>query len=327
MTYLRVTNPFDIFEVGLQKLLKGRFQNPTSDSVDVVGKQTDGHGYLVALYGQGLEFDSNNIPKDGTIRSIYFLDIDYEADKATPLAHILVFIDAADLREALLNGDLNKFLKDLFQAEDVISGSDGSDALFGLAGDDQFYSSKGADAFNGGAGVDTVVYALDGRKGVTINLADPDRGSGEAKGDTFKNIESIFAPGSDDRIVASNTGGIRLNGGFGSDTLIGGDGRDGFVFADNPYGEHIDVVKNFDPENDTIYIGTHFFEALFGLGSRLPKEFFTTSEATSVDHHIIYDKRTGSLFYDGDGDSSSVAVKIADFADGTALSHIDIRLI
>src|SRR5262245_57719024 len=142
--------------------------------------------------------------------------------------------------------------------EDVISGNGGTDILIGGSGDDKFIATTGIERFEGDDGVDLVSYynvpvtitvdpdtfdyIITG-EGVTVDMADPSRGTGFAAGDTFTGVEvlngslasdvlsgdeqdnTIFGDYGDD-IISGRGGNDALNGGEGNDRLIGGAGAD-----------------------------------------------------------------------------------------------------
>jgi len=110
----------------------------------------------------------------------------------------------------------------LFGSElsDEIHGLDGDDRIEGGGGNDHFVGGAGADKFLGGAGFDTVSYA-DLSHGVELNLRDNTAYFGDANGDTFYSIERVVGTNFDDLISGDDNGNV-LDGGGGSDILLGG---------------------------------------------------------------------------------------------------------
>ncbi|MGB7334300.1 MAG: calcium-binding protein [Salaquimonas sp.] len=124
-------------------------------------------------------------------------------------------------------------------------GKDGDDILNGGAGNDRLDGGIGADHLNGGEGIDIADYS-NATESVSLDLKTGGI-SGEAKGDTYESIETIYGSAFDDNI-AGDDGANRLVGndgndilfgadgidyligGAGDDVLIGGDGADVFVF-------------------------------------------------------------------------------------------------
>ncbi len=102
--------------------------------------------------------------------------------------------------------------------KDELSGGDGNDILIGGAGADVLYGGEeGAYDFD----TDTVSYA-DLLTGITINVADTTKSTGDAKGDTYANIETIEGTQGDDTFFNANSNDYELHGGKGNDTLNGG---------------------------------------------------------------------------------------------------------
>jgi Ca2+-binding RTX toxin-like protein len=88
---------------------------------------------------------------------------------------------------------------------------------------DTFKATSEAEDFDGVYGFDKVTYA-GADDAVTINLA-TGRNSGDAKGDTYKNIRS-FALSTFDDTFTGGRGKDFVNGGFGDDVIDGGDNND-----------------------------------------------------------------------------------------------------
>ncbi|MFC1455300.1 calcium-binding protein [Microvirga arabica] len=116
---------------------------------------------------------------------------------------------------------------------DLIEGEAGNDFLFGESGSDYLMGGLGADALDGGAGFDVAGY-FTASAGVTADLLESWRNTGEAAGDSYVSIESINGSHHGDDLRGSqvaneligNGGNDNLEGRGGGDRLIGGDGED-----------------------------------------------------------------------------------------------------
>lgn len=106
---------------------------------------------------------------------------------------------------------------------DTLKGNGGDDSLNGGAGNDMLLSDAGADTLNGGSGVDRVDYKTSGA--ITLDLAAPGSGSGDALGDVLIAIERIFGSNFDDLIFGDASNNF-INGRLGDDTIRGRDGDD-----------------------------------------------------------------------------------------------------
>ena len=102
----------------------------------------------------------------------------------------------------------------------TLKGGGGNDTLNGDDGNDTLDGGPGSDTLDGGDGdMDTATYA-DATAAVTIDLSgSTGRGTaGDARGDTFKNIELYVGSAHDDTFIAGGNPD-NFNGGRGSDTV------------------------------------------------------------------------------------------------------------
>jgi Ca2+-binding RTX toxin-like protein len=151
--------------------------------------------------------------------------------------------------------------------DNLLIGGGGKDKLSGGAGDDVLRGDSGADVLIGGAGQDTASYA-GARAAVFASLAEGRGFSGDARDDTFAEIENLLGGAGKDRLVgdakANRLGGgagdDSLDGRGGNDVLTGGAGRDTFVFDAGLTGRvHI---RDFAPgSGDHIQLGVPGFAA------------------------------------------------------------------
>jgi Ca2+-binding RTX toxin-like protein len=124
-----------------------------------------------------------------------------------------------------------------------------------------------------------------------------------------------------------------LYGGIGKDVLSGGAGRDSFVFNTKAAKTNIDRVTDFNVFDDSIYLENAIFNALGNKGSinkpvQLKKaEFALGNKAADGSDHVIYNKKTGALFYDADGTGSQAQVQIATLSKNLKMNHKDFFVI
>lgn len=130
----------------------------------------------------------------------------------------------------------------------------------------------------------------------------------------------IFLGGKKGEVVYGGMGNDRLDGGKGNDkliggegmdTLIGGAGKDAFVFNDAPTAENADIIRDFKSKDDTFKLNAFFFSNIGSLGKLASSAFHLGKVAADADDRIIYDRATGSLYYDPDGNGAEAQVKIA----------------
>ena len=127
--------------------------------------------------------------------------------------------------------------------------------------------------------------------------------------------------------IYGNAGNNVIIGGDGNDTIYGGAGSDSFVFNAMPtsYG-NIDSIRDFNVADDTIVLDQAIFDTL-NLGMLTAGEFVTGTRALDADDHLIYNARTGGLFYDADGAGGLAAVQIARLSANLAMTHEDFQII
>lgn len=188
-------------------------------------------------------------------------------------------------------------------ASDRIVADEGPNELFGNGGNDRLEGRGGNDELFGGAGND-----------------------------------SLYGGAGDDVLI----------GGKGKDVLIGGKGADYFVFDGQPSATNLDVIKDFSrTQRDKIALSLKIFSGLedalvrdsFGMVKQkmdTKLDVWTMSfgssalrlgtEALDADDRIVYDRGTGNLFYDADGNGAGVAVQIARLKAGTVLKASDFLL-
>lgn len=140
--------------------------------------------------------------------------------------------------------------------DDLLQGFEGNDRLFGDAGNDTLDGGLGADQLDGGAGQDTASYATSPGQ-IFVDLVTGDN-TGDARFDTFVDIEAVMLSNFDDIALLSTT--IRkVNGGTGNDSITGNNGRDtieGGVGADTLTGGASNDLLQGDAGGDFLDGGT-----------------------------------------------------------------------
>lgn len=106
----------------------------------------------------------------------------------------------------------------------------------------------------------------------------------------------------------------------------GGKGADTFIFA-SPFDGTLDTLLDFSTlEGDIVQLAQHIFTAL-EKGTLSAQAFATGKTAQDADDRILYDKISGELAYDADGNGSSAAVLIARLSADTELQHQHILIV
>lgn len=137
--------------------------------------------------------------------------------------------------------------------------------------------------------------------------------------------DKVFSKGGHDTLDGAG-GKDKLHGGTGDDTILGGigrdklwgdEGQDSFLFREI---DAVDVLKDFDPGADSILLSAAVFSEL-DTGTLLPTQFNDGSTPLDADSRILFDKATGVISYDRDGDGSAAATAFAKVAPGLALTY------
>ena len=129
-------------------------------------------------------------------------------------------------------------------------------------------------------------------------------------------------------------GNDKLSGGLGNDVLTGGTGQDIFVFdaklsktnAANKKA-NLDKIVDFSVPDDTIHLAKSVFTKLAKKGALAKGAFYAGSAAHDKDDRVIYNKKTGALFYDQDGNGSHAAIQFATLSKNLKLNHKDFFVI
>ncbi|MEO7222833.1 MAG: calcium-binding protein [Devosia sp.] len=127
--------------------------------------------------------------------------------------------------------------------------------------------------------------------------------------------------------IDGGTGEDHMDGGKGKDVFTGGTGEDDFNF--NFMGNaDADTITDFKSGEDEIWL----WDDAFGLGSGKflqNKQFLAAdgaTEATKAAHRVVYDSKSGKLFFDHDGKDGDDAVLVAILKGGVELHASDIQL-
>jgi Ca2+-binding RTX toxin-like protein len=242
----------------------------------------------------------------------------------------------------MLTGDNNDNALDGGDGNDTLKGSTGIDSLYGSKGDDWLDGGTGTDNMSGGVGNDN--YIVDNTMDIIIeNTAEgTDKVSSSVTYRLAANVEQLTLTGtaaingtgnSLANNISGNTASNQLNGGAGNDildgktginTLTGGAGKDIFKFTT---GGHIDKITDFSVIDDTIQLENGVFTSLTITGVLTIGQFRIGSQALDANDLVIYNKATGALLYDADGNSAGAAVQIATIGVGLNMTNADITVI
>ncbi|HEY8380993.1 MAG TPA: calcium-binding protein [Microvirga sp.] len=276
---------------------------------------------------------------------------------AAPAGDTLISIEAVEgsLYDDAITGDA---------AANVLRGGNGSDTLDGGAGADRLEGGLGNDTFlvdsaadqvieAAGGGRDTILaqasYALSLTSEVEALLA-ANLSGGDALRLTGSNSANTITGNAGANTLLGLSGADRLRGnagndtldggadadmlagGLGKDKLTGGTGKDVFVFDTRLGKSNVDKISQFSVKDDSVYLDNAIFKAL-GRGTeakpgRLKKDMFAIgTEAADASDRVIYDNKSGKLFYDADGADGRAQVLIAQLSRGLKMTEKDFFVI
>ena len=150
------------------------------------------------------------------------------------------------------------------------------------------------------------------------NFADKIVSSGKIKGD-------MFLGSGDDKLVLKGKGKVTglIDAGPGNDKVVFGKAADKFLFDSGlDAATNVKTFKNFASGKDKLFLDLDIFTTLTP-GKLLASEYRQGKEAKDADDRIIYDKKTGALYYDPDGSGGVAQTKFAQLEKGTKLKASD----
>ena len=202
----------------------------------------------------------------------------------------------------------------------ILIGNTGSNMLNGGAGNDTMQGGLGNDVYVVTEVGDVVTEALNaGYDSVYTNINHT----------LAANLESVVLFGNANinatgnglnNILTGNAGNNTLNGGAGNDTMIGGLGADVFVF--NSLGiSNIDNINDFTSSQDKIQLTGEAFSAL--SGGIYTDMFALAASAQDANDYLIYNKATGDLYYDADGNGAGAQQLFTNLKPNKTLAQSD----
>ncbi|KAB0266319.1 M10 family metallopeptidase C-terminal domain-containing protein [Microvirga brassicacearum] len=124
--------------------------------------------------------------------------------------------------------------------------------------------------------------------------------------------DDLFVGGAKNDSLGGGLGNDKLAGGLGRDILSGGKGRDVFVFDTKPNKKtNLDKITDFSVKDDTIHLAKSAFTKIAKKGVLAKSAFWQGDKAHDANDRIIYNKKTGALFYDQDGTGAKAAIQFA----------------
>ncbi len=208
-------------------------------------------------------------------------------------------------------------------AVNTLNGGIGNDTLNGAGGNDTLIGWNDADTMNGGTGNDTYFIENVGDKAIEKLNEGIDSVSSKITHTLSANVENLTLTGT---AVINATGNDLANvitGNNASNQLTGGAGNDIFKFITKGPS---DKITDYNVASDTVQLENAAFTALT-TGALIASQFKVGTQATDANDFIIYNKPTGALLYDVDGNGATNAIQIAIIGAGLNLTNADIVVI
>ncbi|NJN88175.1 MAG: calcium-binding protein [Leptolyngbyaceae cyanobacterium SL_7_1] len=227
---------------------------------------------------------------------------------------------------------------------DEINGNAGNDLLVGNAGNDILNGGAGEDTLRAGigndvyrvdsagdqvleelnAGIDTVQASIHYTLGNHLEHLTLTGQATIGRGNSLNNtlignaFNNLLVGGNGNDQLQGDSGNDRLNGGNGRDTLIGGTGRDILVggrgrdtfLLTSANAADLDIIRDFNSRQDRLAIAKSGFPGLRGTRLR-DSQFVVGTGALDRFDRVIYNDRSGALFFDRDGIGGAAQVQIA----------------
>jgi VCBS repeat-containing protein len=129
-----------------------------------------------------------------------------------------------------------------------------------------------------------------------------------------KDADQIFALAGNDTVFPRG----------GNDTITLGAGFDTIVF-NTPLGAtaNKDTITDFNPAQDAMKLENAIFTKLVAVGPLRPAFFRAGAAALDANDHIVYNKATGGLFYDVNGNAAGGAIQFATLLNKPTLTYAD----
>ena len=128
-------------------------------------------------------------------------------------------------------------------------------------------------------------------------------------------------------VLKGGDGDDRLNGGLGRDVLTGNAGDDTFIFSAKLGAKNADTIRDFVAADDQFQLAHKIFSGL-DRGVLNTGAFVMGSKALAADDRIVFNAKTGALFYDADGSGTEhAAIRFAQVKAGTVLKAGDFFIV
>jgi Ca2+-binding RTX toxin-like protein len=236
--------------------------------------------------------------------------------------------------------------------DDRLTGGLGVDSMVGGGGNDVYYVDHTGDRSveAAGGGTDLVIASASYTLGseverLTLTTAGGVAGTGNAldnniTGNQLNNVlsgldghdliyglagaDTLLGGSGNDKILGHDGNDV-LVGGAGNDILGGGAGADAFHFTGANAGW--DRISDFSAGIDRIELVRSGFGGTLPLGVLSNNAFGYGSQATTAEQQFLYDRSSGTLRWDGDGNGGGQSVVVAMLSGTPVLQASDLRIV
>ena len=182
-------------------------------------------------------------------------------------------------------------------------------------------------AVAGSSGIDKLV-----NRGQILGDVDLSGGNDIYDGRGTGSVDGTVNGGFGNDWIHGGVGDDWLCGGYGKDTLIGGGGSDTFLFNTSVTGSSdLDTILDFNVAGDVIALDHTIFSASILATNLQPTIKLDRGPHVNVvdtsNHVIIYDERSGKLFYDHDGSGPDSPILFAVIGDHLKLTAANFELV
>jgi Ca2+-binding RTX toxin-like protein len=205
----------------------------------------------------------------------------------------------------------------------TLAGGDGTDRLFGREGDDLLIGGRGDDVLDGGPGSDTVSYFND-PAGVTVNLGAGTATDGWGGHDSIISVGLVIGTPDFADILIGNDNANTINGIGGANRLTGNGGPDTFVM--NSWDWWGSTITDFQPGTDKISVDLHSTPVTGFSAGPLDPSRFTSGDPTNNQWTFLYDRSTGVVSFDTDGNGPNGENVVVTLENHPALGAADFLL-
>ena len=114
---------------------------------------------------------------------------------------------------------------------------------------------------------------------------------------------------------------------MGADHLVGGAGKDAFVFDTALRPSVVDRIADFRVADDTVHVDNAILRKVGPNGRLKADAFVVGTKAQDAEDRLVYNSLTGKLFYDADGTGAGKAVLLVQLTRGLKMTYADFLVI